>query len=78
MTRAKQELHLIAPVRFYVTQQSRTGDRYVHGTRSRFLTDAVFGRFERTTWPAQPESAAGTPPSHGARIDVAEQLRRLW
>ena len=78
MTRAKQELHLIAPVRFYVTQQSRTGDRYVHGTRSRFLTDAVFGRFERTTWPAQPESAAGPPPSHGARIDVADQLRRLW
>ena len=54
MTRAKQELHLIAPVRFYVTQQSRSGDRYVHGARSRFLTDPVLARFERAAWPAQP------------------------
>jgi DNA helicase II / ATP-dependent DNA helicase PcrA len=77
MTRAKQELHLIAPVRFYVTQQSRLGDRYVHGTRSRFLTDAVLERFERSAWPAGPE--AGAPPATvGARVDVAEQLRRLW
>src|SRR5512137_904482 len=45
MTRAKQELHLVAPVRFYVTQQSRSGDRYVHGTRSRFLSDPVLARF---------------------------------
>ena len=48
MTRAKQELHLIAPVRFYVTQQSRTGDKYVHGTRSRFLTEAVLARLDQT------------------------------
>jgi DNA helicase-2/ATP-dependent DNA helicase PcrA len=38
MTRARSELHLLAPVRFYVTQQAAHGDRYVHGTRSRFLT----------------------------------------
>jgi len=78
MTRAKQELHLIAPVRFYVTQQSRTGDRYVHGTRSRFLTEGVLARFERAAWPPQPESAAGRVAEPGARIDVAEQLRKLW
>jgi DNA helicase-2/ATP-dependent DNA helicase PcrA len=77
MTRAKQELHLIAPVRFYVTQQSRLGDRYVHGTRSRFLTDAVLERFERTAWPAGPDAAAPAA-AVGARVDVAEQLRRLW
>jgi DNA helicase-2/ATP-dependent DNA helicase PcrA len=78
MTRAKQELHLIAPVRFYVTQQSRTGDRYVHGTRSRFLTEAVLARFERASWPAQ--AAVAVPPADmpGARIDVAGQLRKLW
>jgi len=78
MTRAKQELHLIAPVRFYVTQQSRTGDRYVHGTRSRFLTEGVLARFERAAWPAQPEGAASRVAEPGARVDVAEQLRKLW
>jgi DNA helicase-2/ATP-dependent DNA helicase PcrA len=78
MTRAKQELHLIAPVRFYVTQQSRTGDKYVHGTRSRFLTDAVLARFERAAWPAQPAGIVAQGAASGARIDVAAQLRKLW
>jgi len=78
MTRARQELHLIAPVRFYVTQQSRTGDRYVHGTRSRFLTEAVLARCECTAWPAQPGATAVPAESSGAHIDVAAQLRKLW
>ena len=78
MTRAKQELHLLAPVRFYVTQQSRSGDRYVHGTRSRFLTDPVLARFERAAWPAQPSATAPAAGEPGARVDVAGQLRQLW
>ncbi len=78
MTRARQELHLIAPVRFYVTQQSRVGDRYVHGTRSRFLTDPVMERFERVAWPADAVQPRGASAGPGPRIDVAEQLRRLW
>jgi DNA helicase-2/ATP-dependent DNA helicase PcrA len=78
MTRAKQELHLLAPVRFYVTHQSPAGDRYVHGARSRFMTEAVLERFERAAWPAQPESAAQSAAASGARIDVATQLRNLW
>ena len=40
MTRAKRDLHLVAPVRFYVTQQSPVGDRYVHSARSRFMSEA--------------------------------------
>jgi DNA helicase-2/ATP-dependent DNA helicase PcrA len=78
MTRAKQELHLITPLRFYVTQQSRTGDRYVHGARSRFLTDTVLERFEGAAWPAQPEPMAAPLQSPGSRIDVAARLRDLW
>jgi len=78
MTRAKQELHLLAPVRFYVTQQSPTGDRYVHGARSRFMTEAVLERFERAAWPAQPETANQAAAVVGPRIDVASQLRNLW
>jgi DNA helicase-2/ATP-dependent DNA helicase PcrA len=78
MTRAKQELHLLAPVRFYVTQQSPTGDRYVHGARSRFMTQAVLERFERAAWPARPEAPTPFADAPGARIDVASQLRKLW
>jgi DNA helicase-2/ATP-dependent DNA helicase PcrA len=78
MTRAKRELHLLAPVRFYVTQQSRSGDRYVQGARSRFLTDPVLAYFERAAWPEGPEAGPAASSSSGARVDVASQLRRMW
>jgi DNA helicase-2/ATP-dependent DNA helicase PcrA len=38
MTRAKSELHLIAPLKYYIAAQSRMGDRHVYGAKSRFLT----------------------------------------
>ena len=78
MTRARDELHLIAPVRFYVTQQAPGGDRYVHGARSRFLNDAVLARCERVTWPGPGEPAAARIAEPGARIDVASRLRGMW
>src|SRR5688500_2198129 len=34
MTRAKTNLHLLAPLKYYVTQQSRMGDRHVYGAKS--------------------------------------------
>jgi DNA helicase-2/ATP-dependent DNA helicase PcrA len=79
MTRARRELHLIQPVRFYVSQQSRTGDRYVHGARSRFVTDALLARCEKVSWPAAAEP--GRPPqnSHPQNpVDVASRLRGMW
>ena len=78
MTRARDELRLIQPLRFYVTQQSRTGDRYVHGARSRFLTPGVLDRITQTHWPAGVEPPADGPVETGSRIDVASRLRNLW
>ncbi len=78
MTRARQELHLLAPLRFYVTQQAPTGDRYVHGAGSRFMTETVLARFERTAWPPGPDRPGEAPADSGPRIDVAAQLRGMW
>ena len=78
MTRARQELHLLAPLRFYVTQQSPTGDRYVHGAGSRFMTESVLARFERAAWPPGPDRPGEAPADSGPRIDVAAQLRGMW
>jgi DNA helicase-2/ATP-dependent DNA helicase PcrA len=79
MTRARQELHLVAPVRFYVTQQAPGGDRYVHGARSRFLDDAVTACLERATWPASLATDGRQPATvDGPRLDVATQLRDMW
>ena len=51
MTRAKNDLHLIAPLKYYVTSQSRMGDRHVYGAKSRFLTDAVMATSSRLCGP---------------------------
>jgi DNA helicase-2/ATP-dependent DNA helicase PcrA len=77
MTRAKNDLHLIAPLKYYVTSQSKMGDRHVYGAKSRFLTPAVMARLAPVVWPEGQEGAAATVPG-AARIDVAGKLRRLW
>lgn len=46
MTRAKNELSLISPLRYYVTQQAALGDAHVYGANSRFLTPAVMACFD--------------------------------
>jgi len=77
MTRARRDLHLLAPVRFYVTQQSALGDRYVTGARSRFLSDAVLACFDRRSWPASAAVDSRVAAS-GPQIDVGARLRAMW
>jgi DNA helicase II / ATP-dependent DNA helicase PcrA len=77
MTRAKNELDLIVPQRFYVHQQSRGGDRHLYASRTRFIPDALLRFFEQRTWPvrtAGPHTAATAE----TRIDVAAKLRARW
>jgi DNA helicase-2/ATP-dependent DNA helicase PcrA len=78
MTRARDELRLVAPVRFYVTSQSGTGDRYVHGARSRFLSEALLGHFERVTAPDDRIGGCVPKAAAGPRVDVASRLRDMW
>jgi DNA helicase-2/ATP-dependent DNA helicase PcrA len=78
MTRAKHELHLIAPLKYYVTQQQRGGDTHVYGARSRFLTDSLLTRFEQNGWPEGALEQAAAPRAHATRIDVQAKLRDFW
>ena len=76
MTRAKTDLHLIAPLKYYLTQQRSGGDRHVYGARSRFLTKAVLACMEEIAWPgaARPDGAERA----AAPVDVAGVLRGMW
>ncbi len=79
MTRARDELHLIEPLRYYVTQQPRTGDRHVYGARSRFLDAAVLATLDRASWPAEAAAVVElAAPDAGVRVDVAGRLKALW
>jgi DNA helicase-2/ATP-dependent DNA helicase PcrA len=77
MTRSRSDLHLLAPVRFYVTQQATLGDRYVTGARSRFLSDTVLACFDRRSWHATGAVESGVAAS-GPQIDVGARLRAMW
>ncbi len=78
MTRAKQSLTLIAPLRFHVTQQARDGDRHVYGARSRFITENLLGTFEQC-WRGRAEaSSQDAGAMSGKQIDVGARMREMW
>jgi DNA helicase-2/ATP-dependent DNA helicase PcrA len=77
MTRARDDLALVVPQRFYVHGQPRDGDRHVLAARTRFLPPALLRHFEPVTWPpprAEPARAA----AEGPRVDLAARMRAMW
>ena len=77
MTRAKDDLHLIVPQRFFTHNQSAQGDRHLYAARTRFIPEPLLHLFERSSWP-RAEAAAARVPSQGARIDIAARMRDRW
>ncbi|MGH8708794.1 MAG: ATP-dependent helicase [Burkholderiales bacterium] len=79
MTRAKAKLDLVAPLKYYVTQQARMGDRHVYGAKSRFLTPAVLACLEPVAYGAYGESSeSAMAAANLSPVDVASRLRDMW
>jgi len=78
MTRAKDDLHLMVPQRFFTHGQPVRGDRHVYATRTRFIPDRLLALFERTAWPLAVGGAAPRAASQGSRIDVGARMRGMW
>jgi DNA helicase II / ATP-dependent DNA helicase PcrA len=77
MTRAKDDLHLIVPQRFFTHGQKARGDRHVYAARTRFIPERLVGLFEKTAWPLA-VSGADRAASAGSRIDVGARMRGMW
>jgi DNA helicase-2/ATP-dependent DNA helicase PcrA len=78
MTRAKQSLSLVSPLRFHVTQQRRDGDKHVYGARSRFMTDRLLASMDQR-FAGRTEAGAGPFRVRTDRqIDVAARMRQMW
>lgn len=78
MTRARDALHLMVPLKYYVTQQPKWGDAHVYGAQSRFLTPGVLETLEAVTAverAAAPAAASATP---APVVDVAARVRSFW
>jgi DNA helicase II / ATP-dependent DNA helicase PcrA len=79
LTRAQNELLLLAPLKFHLTSQHRLGDAHVYGGRSRFLTDKVLKTLEAT--PFHGSRATGevlTEESGDAALDISARLKEMW
>lgn len=78
MTRAKQHLHLVRPLRFFRTHQHRFGSGHTIAPRSRFLPDDILPLFARRA-AATPEAAADAPvPQPMVSVDIGAKLRGMW
>ncbi len=77
MTRAKDQLDIVVPQRFYVIQQRRNGDRHMYAQRTRFIPDRILDRFQPRLWPpagvGQASRAAPRP-----RVDLGARMRGRW
>ena len=58
MIRAKDDLHLIVPQRFFVHGQHAAGDRHLYAARTRFIPEKLLGLFEQMAWPVVPVGSA--------------------
>ena len=77
MTRAKDDLHLIVPQRFFVHGQHAQGDRHLYASRTRFIPEKLLGLFERTTWPVVAAGAARAA-GQGPKVDIGARMRGMW
>ena len=73
MTRAKQQLQLMVPLRFHVGQQHRLGDRHLYGALSRFIPPEVAHCFDRVG----PSAVATADLGAAASLPRATQPLRL-
>jgi DNA helicase-2/ATP-dependent DNA helicase PcrA len=82
MTRARNELHFCAPLRYQITQQAKTGDAHVYGAKSRFMSDRVLTCFEKTTYQGmrgvENLQATGEGSADSPHVDVLGQLKEMW
>ena len=78
MTRAKDDLHLIVPQRFFTHGQNAQGDRHVYASRTRFIPNGLLGLFDKTAWPAMAASSTAPVTSQGAQIDIGARMRKMW
>ena len=78
MTRAKDQLALIVPHRFYVHGQASGGDKHLYASRSRFIPAGIAVEFELCAWPPVVHDRPHTQGRQGVSVDLAARMRGKW
>jgi DNA helicase-2/ATP-dependent DNA helicase PcrA len=77
MSRARDDLVLMQPMRFYIRGQAWGSDRHVYAPRSRFVLDEHLRCFDVVAAPAV-ATTQGAPAGIASRVDLKEAVRRMW
>ena len=78
MTRAKDQLTLIVPHRFYVHGQARGGDKHLYASRSRFIPAGIVSHFDVCAWPPAAHRSTASRTGSGVSVDLAARMRDMW
>jgi DNA helicase-2/ATP-dependent DNA helicase PcrA len=78
MTRAKDELHLVVPQRFYTHGQPQRGDRHVYAPRTRFIPNSIRDLFDTSAWSSIAAPGSTAPGAARPQVDVAAKARAMW
>jgi DNA helicase-2/ATP-dependent DNA helicase PcrA len=78
MTRAREQLHLVVPNRFFIKQQAQMGDRHVYAQRTRFISPAMLKHYEECTWVNADTPHSRKPMPDAVRMLVRERSRNAW
>jgi DNA helicase-2/ATP-dependent DNA helicase PcrA len=81
MTRARNELQLVSPLKFPLTQQAPRGDAHVYGGRSRFMSEKVLQTFEQSSFSGShvgDSALAAAPGNQSVTVDAAARLKDMW
>ena len=78
MTRAKDDLALIVPQRWYVHGQQAYGDRHVYAGRTRFISHQMLDHFEQCSWASEARAAYRSQALPPHIIDISARLRERW
>jgi len=77
MTRARDDLVLMQPMRYYIRGQRSGADKHVYAPRSRFVAESDIAAFDVVSPPpdASPGCAQDVP---APRIDLKQAMRNMW
>ena len=77
MTRARDDLVLMQPMRYYLRGQRSGSDKHVYAPRSRFIAESDIAVFEVVSPPPE-VSAAGGQDGTTPRVDLKQAMRNMW
>jgi DNA helicase-2/ATP-dependent DNA helicase PcrA len=79
LTRAQNDLILLTPLKFHLTNQARQGDAHVYGGRSRFLTEKVLKTLDASTFQGSSFSVDAPLQTSGeSTLDITARMKEMW